>query len=464
MPIIGVVCGLVVLGMAGAVAYAQTTHNQIVVGIQIADVPVGGLSVDQAKEKLFGSIQRYQAQGATVTLDSISQTATLQQLGVRFDVAGTVDDAYKVGRSTKMDRLVLHVFQTSSTSVPLRVTIDQTMFQNSIREFSEMRNVSVIEPSLTITDGNVSVVPGQDGIAVSTDVTANDIRSAASALQAVQIAFQSAIEHPKLKDEDLNDAKIVAETMMSEPLTLTYGNRRFAVGRDELQHWIQYAFDPTKIVSNPREGIVLSLHRELAGAYLDSLNSSVGVPAKPTFGYDAEVLGEYAYKNSQGREVKVDETLEKIQPALQDASPRSVELVVGASDPPIEKLTAIAPKPAGKVIQVDVARQALLAFEDGKLKFFTRVSTGKRGYETPTGEWKIYNKTRIQRMVGQGYNLPNVKWVMPYNGDYTLHTAYWHNDFGIPKSHGCTNIAEADAKWLFDWAEVGTPVVVMKSV
>jgi len=37
-----------------------------------------------------------------------------------------------------------------------------------------------------------------------------------------------------------------------------------------------------------------------------------------------------------------------------------------------------------------------------------------------------------------------------------LHSTYWHNDFGIPKSHGCLNCRPEDAKWLFRWT---TPLV-----
>nr|MDA8088057.1 peptidoglycan DD-metalloendopeptidase family protein [Nitrospiraceae bacterium] len=35
---------------------------------------------------------------------------------------------------------------------------------------------------------------------------------------------------------------------------------------------------------------------------------------------------------------------------------------------------------------------------------------------------------------------------------------YWHNNFGHPMSHGCVNMKTPDAKWLFDWAPMGTPV------
>ena len=46
-----------------------------------------------------------------------------------------------------------------------------------------------------------------------------------------------------------------------------------------------------------------------------------------------------------------------------------------------------------------------------------------------------------------------------YRG-YAIHGTYWHDSFGHPMSHGCVNLTEADAAWLYHWAPLGTPVVV----
>jgi lipoprotein-anchoring transpeptidase ErfK/SrfK len=65
-------------------------------------------------------------------------------------------------------------------------------------------------------------------------------------------------------------------------------------------------------------------------------------------------------------------------------------------------------------------------------------------------------------MRGRNYNVPNVPYVMYYSGGYALHGAYWHNRFGTPVSHGCVNLRTASARWLYNWAPVGTPVVVRR--
>ena len=55
------------------------------------------------------------------------------------------------------------------------------------------------------------------------------------------------------------------------------------------------------------------------------------------------------------------------------------------------------------------------------------------------------------RAAGTYYSLPNVEWVQYFYQDYSFHGTYWHNNFGNPMSHGCVNMTNEDAEWLFCW-------------
>jgi len=116
------------------------------------------------------------------------------------------------------------------------------------------------------------------------------------------------------------------------------------------------------------------------------------------------------------------------------------------------------PKHVGKWIRVDLSEQTLIVYEgDQPIRGFI-VSTGLPGTPTVTGTFHIRMKARSQRMeggspaLGNYYNLPNVQWVQYFYEDYGFHGTYWHNNFGHPMSHGCVNMTNADAKWLWDWA------------
>ncbi|HBY77149.1 MAG TPA: hypothetical protein DEG47_09145 [Cyanobacteria bacterium UBA11148] len=111
-------------------------------------------------------------------------------------------------------------------------------------------------------------------------------------------------------------------------------------------------------------------------------------------------------------------------------------------------------------IQIDLNNQRLIAWEGGKQVYAVIVSTGKSSTPTRPGTFTIQSKRRTDRMRGAGYDVPNVPYAMYYDGGYAIHGAYWHRRFGTPVSHGCVNVAVNHAAWLFDWASVGTAVVI----
>jgi lipoprotein-anchoring transpeptidase ErfK/SrfK len=114
------------------------------------------------------------------------------------------------------------------------------------------------------------------------------------------------------------------------------------------------------------------------------------------------------------------------------------------------------PKDEEKWIRVDLSEQLVIAYERNQPVRAFVVSSGLPGTPTVTGTFRIITKVKEQVMYGGSgrnyYYLPGVKWVQYFYGDYSFHGTYWHNNFGQPMSHGCLNMTNADAKWLFDWA------------
>jgi lipoprotein-anchoring transpeptidase ErfK/SrfK len=57
-----------------------------------------------------------------------------------------------------------------------------------------------------------------------------------------------------------------------------------------------------------------------------------------------------------------------------------------------------------------------------------------------------------------GYDLPGVPWVSYFTSNgVAFHGTYWHNDFGVPHSHGCINLTPEDAKWVYRWTTPAVP-------
>ena len=113
-----------------------------------------------------------------------------------------------------------------------------------------------------------------------------------------------------------------------------------------------------------------------------------------------------------------------------------------------------------KEIIVRLGAQEVDVYEDGRLLRTLAASTGLPRTPTVQGNFKIYRKYAAQTMAGPDYYLPDVPWVMYFYQGYGLHGTYWHSNFGQPMSHGCVNLRTPDARWLYEWAEIGTPVLV----
>jgi lipoprotein-anchoring transpeptidase ErfK/SrfK len=124
---------------------------------------------------------------------------------------------------------------------------------------------------------------------------------------------------------------------------------------------------------------------------------------------------------------------------------------------------------AEKWIDVDLTRQALVAFEGTRPVFATLISSGRRNpqdkekdFPTPTGSYRIREKHVTTTMDGDvasdgPYSIEDVPWVMYFQGSYALHAAFWHDSFGRMRSHGCVNMAPEDARTLFAWSDPPLP-------
>ncbi|MFH0928364.1 MAG: L,D-transpeptidase family protein [bacterium] len=123
-----------------------------------------------------------------------------------------------------------------------------------------------------------------------------------------------------------------------------------------------------------------------------------------------------------------------------------------------------------KLIEIMLDEQRLYAWNNGYLERTFLISSGARGYGTPPGNYSVLRKplyVNYTRIYGQNdprnYSFPNTKYNLMFLPHYYLHYAYWHNNFGATMSHGCVNINFDNSEWLYNWAEIGTPVRVLSS-
>lgn len=121
-----------------------------------------------------------------------------------------------------------------------------------------------------------------------------------------------------------------------------------------------------------------------------------------------------------------------------------------------------------KKIIVNRSTQTLFAYDGDKLFMEEKISTGLELTPTPRGEFTIFRKTPSRYMQGpipdisnQYYDLPGVPWNLYFTHEgAVIHGAYWHTSFGKEYSHGCVNLPPDKAEKLYNWAKIGTKVIV----
>lgn len=62
-----------------------------------------------------------------------------------------------------------------------------------------------------------------------------------------------------------------------------------------------------------------------------------------------------------------------------------------------------------------------------------------------------------KRRGSQNFELRDVPWIQYFASGYAIHGAYWHDVFGIPRSHGCVNLSPIDARYVFFWTTPQLP-------
>ena len=126
--------------------------------------------------------------------------------------------------------------------------------------------------------------------------------------------------------------------------------------------------------------------------------------------------------------------------------------------------------PEKKRIEVSLENQELTAYEDQKVVLKTKISSGlnytppgESTWNTPTGYFNIESKMLSKHMGNEtpynnyengAYVLPGVSWVSFFemSNGVAFHGTHWHQDFGMPKSHGCINMKTDEARWIYRWS------------
>lgn len=108
-----------------------------------------------------------------------------------------------------------------------------------------------------------------------------------------------------------------------------------------------------------------------------------------------------------------------------------------------------APSWAARVeAKIDLSQQKMKVYQNGKLKYSFPISSGKRGYRTPTGRWGV---TRMHReYYSRKYNNAPMPHSIFFHRGYAIHGTNHVRRLGQTASHGCIRLAPGNARKLYN--------------
>ncbi len=442
---------MIIFGLPASFAVAY--NNRIYPNVTVAGIQVGGMTYEEAKSAIESKSKILAAQELRLSIDGKNVNPKLDELGIGFDIEKAITSAYSIGRQNGFKNRFRQTWNLlkSGFKVELSLTIDEQKLDFYIDNLNSTISVKPTNATLTVNDGAVLLVPAQNGYGFNKEKLKDAIQKA---VDKGDLNRQISLELEKIEAEVQNEgtnsaAEISKKYLAAAPITVKYQDKTWIADAGEIGSWLNFtAFGSQLKVNADSANFIGKIAKDVEVAVIDrEIEEGTGnvlVEGQDGKGIDTKILANH-----------INEALEKGKP---------VNIDLPAFDIPRAEKTvnphAQAGRYEGRYIDINLSEQKLYAFEGSNLVNSFLVSTGRRGYATPTGEFHIYGKNRYALMDGPDYYLPNVPYVSWFSGDYSIHGTYWHHNFGHVMSHGCVNAPTDQAEWIYNWADIGTPVYI----
>jgi len=451
------------IGGAGT-AYATHYQDRALPGSSVAGVSVSGMTRDEVAAQVRG---RADAVTVTVDADGEQNEEHLTDLGFTVDVDATVDAVFAPNSS----------WSSYATSLVSPRDVDAVVHTDGERVASVAEEV-VAEAGKVGRNASVRLAKSKDSFEVVPAVVGQTVDPASLQGVAEQAARElaSATATVEFVDTDPGITNAAAEkvakaanALVERDVVVSDGSEDHVASAKEKASWVSVPVkggelgEPTVDTAEVRAwvdavagtltvaptaglrnvdstGAVLSVVTQAVDGRTAKNAAALGKDAAAAFAAGKDFSGDFEYTTVEG--TWTDRRIAK----------GAQKLAYPATD-------------GEKWIDVNLSKHTMTAYVGAK-KVYGPVAMvdGGSDFPTVTGTYHVYLK--YEKMDMRGYNADgskylteDVPWVSFFSGGIALHGAYWRNTFGYSDSHGCVNLPVDVAKWVYDFAPVGTPVV-----
>lgn len=438
-------------------AFAAYFLDRIYPGVKVSGMTVGGLTRPQAKSKLAEKVGGYRLK---ITLENKSYDLTPAELGVSYDLDATVDVAFARGRQAFPAFLAL-TRSARGGEIGLAYGVDSQRMNDFVSKLTVAQAQAPVDASVVIVNGKPTVQPEKPGTGIDAKLVSQKLQEAIGE-QTPQLSLSAQTIQPDVKAADTTPAIAAATKLMASKLELQYNDKRFDPSASIIGSWLSFVKQDGKLVTVVDAGKVKS--------YTKTVNDAIYIAPKNHLinTVNGEVKSDEP--GTEGLGVDQDKLAGQIVAGLPGITAPLVLQVPTMVLPFKTVYNRTINLDAGRYIEINLSSQHLWAYQDHQVVYDSPVTSGATGagLGTVEGLFSIYDKARNRNLngyaIGYNYNV-FVQYWMPFYKDYGLHDASWRSSFGgqdyyYGGSHGCVNLPLATAEWLYNWADIGTPVWV----
>lgn len=460
-----VALGIFLVAMAGNAVLSASLEGVIYPGVSVGGHDLSWKTRAEAMSILKADPPH---QRLIVKVGDKQFEADNKTLGVTYDLNKSVDIAYGQGRTHNSLPILNMTKPASVAQLSYSYSINTATFNTFVDKVVKSIGTDPVNASLSIDDkGVVQIHEAQAGYRISTDLLNNAITGSVMSARDQVIVLEPVVTQADIQPADTIDAQAQAKKYMQKQITLTYQDKTFKPDSATIGHWV--VFNQQKD-ERGKPQLVASIDKKQVEGYIQSVANDVNV---------APINKKVTVKNgvthvdregTDGSAIDQAGVSTAVNGAMADDQPFSYTLTMSPVPFKTESSTVVT-LDLGRYIEVNLSKQHLWVYQDHNVIYESALTSGATGagFPTVTGLFSIYYKSTNTylngRIYGYNYNV-HVNYWMPFYQGYGLHDAYWrYGNFGGPDyyyngSHGCVNLPDATAAFLYGWADVGTPVWV----
>jgi vancomycin resistance protein YoaR len=329
------VIGLLMLGVGGGLLYLDRSYaGKIYPNVTVQGLAVGELTPQQAEAALRARYGSFLTQPATIRYGDMVWNPGLGELGMEFDFAGAINQAYRAGRGHGMVdnvREVTAIWQ-NGLDLSMRITYDEQRTQQYVAGIARELEVTPIEATLQIADGRVLTTPARIGRQVLVNDAVAQLSAGLQAFRPVAIDLQVRDITPQMLDQPVRSAAAELSTMLSGPVTLTVGEQTYAWQPTDIARLLEVA----RVEQPAGDQFMVSINGYAVERIIKRIaDETEQFGTRPRVAWNNGTL-EIATPGDNGWRVDEGRARELMLTAIQ-GGPRAVELPMRETLPPINE-------------------------------------------------------------------------------------------------------------------------------